>query len=270
MPRKIYYDMYPSVQSFKDEVIPKMKTVRKKKTEESDDKSDFGKQVAANKITNFYDLLPKNFVKKYHNPAYKKHLINIPFRMLIVGGSGAGKTSALMELIHRMKGTFNHIAVCCKSKEEPLYQYLEQKVGDAVSFHEGIDNIPDLDSFADMGQVLIVFDDLVLEKDQRKIEQYFIRARKVGGGVSCCYLTQSYFRTPKMIRAQCNYIILKKLGERRDLNLILSEFSLGIDKTKLGKMYKYAMSIPNSFLLIDVSPDIQDEKRFREGFLKFL
>jgi len=35
-------------------------------------------------------------------------------------------------------------------------------------------------------------------------------------------------------------------------------------------MYKYAMSIPNSFLLIDVSPDIPDEKRFREGFLKFL
>jgi hypothetical protein len=187
-----------------------------------------------------------------------------------VGGSGAGKTSALMELIRRMKNTFNHIAICCKSKEEPLYQYLEQKVGDGVSFYEGIDNIPDLDDFKDMGQSLIVFDDLVLEKDQRKIEQYFIRARKVGGGVSCCYLTQSYFRTPKMIRAQCNYIILKKLGERRDLNLILSEFSLGIDKDKLGKMYSHAMTVPNSFLLIDVSPDVQDERRFREGFLKFL
>jgi Poxvirus A32 protein len=257
MPRAKYLDGVPQ--------IPKKAPKPKSKVKVTDDEI-----IPSNKITNFYDLLPKNFVKKYHNPAYKKHLINIPFRMLIVGGSGVGKTSALMEIIHRMKNTFNFIAICCKSKEEPLYQYLEEKIGDSIEFYEGIDNIPDLSEFEDRGQSLIVFDDLVLEKDQKRIEQYFIRARKVGGGVSCCYLTQSYFRTPKMIRAQCNYIILKKLGEKRDLNLILSEFSLGVDKTDLASKYAAAMRVPNSFLLIDVSPDTQDVKRFREGFLKFL
>lgn len=255
MPRAKYLDGVPRISKKKASVKIKSK---------SDD------EIPSNKITNFYDLLPKNFVKKYHNPTYKEHLINIPFRMLIVGGSGAGKTSALMEIIHRMKNTFNFIAICCKSKEEPLYQYLEQKIGDAIEFYEGIDNIPELSEFEDRGQSLIVFDDLVLEKDQKRIEQYFIRARKVGGGVSCCYLTQSYFRTPKMIRAQCNYIILKKLGEKRDLNLILSEFALGIDKADLAMKYTQAMMVKNSFLLIDVSPDTQDTKRFREGFLRFL
>ena len=32
------------------------------------------------------------FLTKQHNPAYEKHHIKIPFRCLIVGNSGSGKT----------------------------------------------------------------------------------------------------------------------------------------------------------------------------------
>lgn len=224
--------------------------------------------MKSNKNKNYYNLIPKSLKKEYYNPNYKNHLISIPFRMCIIGGSGSGKTSTLLELLHRMNNTFEKIVVCLKNADEPLYSYLKLKAKDGVEFYEGIENIPDIDSFKGCGQTLIVFDDLVLDKNQSKIEQFFIRGRKIGDGISCCYLSQSYFKTPKNIRLQCGYFILKKLSSQRDLNMILSEFNLGVDKKQLIEMYKYATADPLSFLLIDI--DAPEENRFRNGFLEIL
>lgn len=232
--------------------------------------------MSKNKITNFYEKVPKSYFKKSHNPNFKNHLIKIPFRMLIIGASGSGKTNVAVEILrNRMNGTFENIIICCKSAEEPLYQWMRDELGEGIEIYEGIDNVPLLNSLEGYGQTLVIFDDLVLEKNQSVIEDYFIRGRKVGGGISCMYLTQSYFKTPKVIRLQCNYIILKKLSSDRDLKLILSEYSLGIDKDQLFKLYSYATGVPNSFLMIDIdSMGNQDKKiasrTFREGFLNLL
>jgi hypothetical protein len=218
---------------------------------------------------NYYEVIPSYFKKKYHNPKYKKHGIKIPFRGLIVGGTGAGKTNLLMEILHRMNGTFENIVVCCKSKAEPLYEYLEEK---GITFFEGSDEIPDISEFEDCGQTLIVFDDLVLEKDQSRIKEYFIRGRKMGEGISCCYLTQSYFSTPKVIRQQCNYIFLKKLGSVRDLKLILSEFTLGVSIEELAAMYAASTQNKEDFFMIDTEacPDGGDGVgKFRHNFQTF-
>lgn len=220
----------------------------------------------SNEINNFYTLIPDDLKKKYHNPNIANHLIKIPFRMLIIGGSGSGKTNTAMEVIHRMSGTFEKIVICCKSKAEPLYQFLETKIPpEQLEIYEGIENVPSVDNYKTVGQMLIIFDDLVLDKNQSEIEQYFIRGRKIGGGISCIYLSQSYFKTPKTIRLQCNYLILKKLSSKRDLAQILNEFSLGKDIKELAALYKDATINPLYFLLIDA--DAPDDKKFRKGFL---
>lgn len=229
----------------------------------------------SNKISNYYEHLPKEYKKKSHNPYFKNHRINIPFRMLIVGASGSGKTNVAIEILkNRMNKTFEKVIVCCKSANEPLYQWLKSDAPeDMFEIHEGIEEVPRLDDLAKYGQTLVIFDDLVLEKNQSVIEDYFIRGRKIGGGISCMYLTQSFFKTPKLIRLQCNYIILKKLASDRDLKLLLSEYSLGINQAQLLSMYDEAISVPNSFLLIDIdSMGNIDPKvsaySFREGFLR--
>lgn len=207
--------------------------------------------------------------RKYHNPGYKRHMLSVPFRALIIGSSGAGKTNCLLELIHRFSGTFERIVICTKDKNEPLYEFLEMKLGGkGVEIYEGSENIPALESFKNCGQSLICFDDLVLEKDQSVISQYFIRGRKIGGGVSCAYLSQSYYKTPKVIRLQIGYLFLKKLSSKRDLTMILSEVSIGTDIKGLTALYKKATEDPLSFLLIDIAAP--DEKRCRAGFLEIL
>ena len=60
-----------------------------------------------------------------HKKEYK-HKINLPFKMLIVGSSGSGKTQTLMNILKIMNGTFHNISIITKNKDEPLYNYLEE------------------------------------------------------------------------------------------------------------------------------------------------
>lgn len=200
--------------------------------------------------TNYYKLIK---TPKVHNPNFKEHGIIVPFRMIICGSSGSGKTNFLLDLIHRMSGTFTNIYVCLRSKDEPLYNFLEDRIKEGLTFYEvqGAGDIPDLDSLEE--QSLMVFDDLVSAgKDvQTKIAEYYIRARKKQ--VSCVYISQSYFAIPKIIRQQASYIVLKKINSSKDLSLILKEFPLDIKIDELKRIYASASKGIEQFLLIDIN-----------------
>lgn len=217
-----------------------------------------------NEVKNYYKFIPKNLKPKYYNPNYEKHKIILPARILCIGGSGSGKTNTLIHFIHITSGTFEYIALCVKSKEEPLYLYLEDKLKDRLDIFENGD-IPDIESFQDKGQSLIIFDDLILQKDQKKIEEYFIRGRKVGGGITMFYLSQSYYKIPKIIRINSNYLIIKKLSSKKDLSLILNEYNINTPIEKILKMYEIATSKKEDSLLIDIDADEND--KFRRNFL---
>jgi hypothetical protein len=229
------------------------------------------KKKDPNAITNIYKKIPKSLIPKYHNPNFENHKLNHPFRMTVVGSSGAGKTNCAVEIIKRMNDTFGKITVVTKNADEPIYNFLKTKIPpDQFSIFEGIDNVPDLDSYDCDQQHLVIFDDLVLEKNQKKIEEYFIRGRKIACGISMMYLTQSYYKTPKTIRLNSNYLILKKLASKRDLNLILSEVNIGITKEQLMNVYKYCVCDGDfvNFMLIDC--DAPNENKFRKNFLEII
>jgi DNA polymerase III delta prime subunit len=215
-------------------------------------------------MVDYYKVMPKKYLLKTHNPNFKDHKLNLPFRMLIIGGSGAGKTQTLMNLIRVMNGTFNNIHIITKNKEEPLYEYLESKVDHGLTITEGIDSAPNLDDFYRTEQSLIVMDDLVLEKNQKQLEQYFIRARKLN--CSLVYLSQSYFAVPKMIRMNLNYLIIKRLNTLQDLFRMMREYSLGVSKDALVDLYQHSIQDnKQDFLLVDLDSEPKD--RFRFNFL---
>ena len=217
--------------------------------------------VSKNGMVDYYKVMPRKFLLQSHNPNFKDHKLNLPFRMLIIGGSGAGKTQTLMNLIRVMNGTFNNIHIITKNKDEPLYNYLESKVDTGLSITEGIDSAPNLDEFDKKEQSLIVMDDLVLEKNQKQLEQYFIRARKLN--CSLVYLSQSYFGVPKMIRMNLNYLIIKRLNTLQDLFRMMREYSLGVSKDVLVDLYQHSIQDnKQDFLLVDLDSEPKDGFRF--------
>jgi hypothetical protein len=212
---------------------------------------------------NFYE---KKDIKKYlltnHNPNYDLHHIVLPFRMLIIGCSGSGKTHTFVNLLHNMGKTFQNIHIITKNKNEPLYNYLEEKLGKkGLIISEGISSLPDLDDYDKNEQSLIVLDDLVLEKNQKKISDYYIRCRKLN--INVIYISQDYYSVDKIIRRNLNYLIIKQVSSLRDLRLNISEYSIGIDKELMEKLYKYCTNEKSKFMMIDLE---HKEYRFRKGF----
>ena len=212
---------------------------------------------------NWYEKIPKKYLNKSHNPHYDSHHISIPFRGLIIGNSGSMKTNTLLNLIYNMPDTFERIVICLKSKDEPLYNYLGDKLKDnGIDIVEGLENLPDVDTFDKTVQSLVVLDDLVLEKNQKQIEEFYIRARKKG--CSLLYISQSYFLTPKTIRNNLTHIFIKQVSSLKNLTRIMSEYALGIDKKVFKDMYNLCTHNKSDFLLVDL--EASDPKmRFRKN-----
>lgn len=226
-------------------------------------------KVNTGKIVNMYDKIPKHLLEKVYNPNYDLHKLKLAFRMCIVAPSGSGKTNFLVNLIHLFScgnnGTFSTIHIITKNADEPLYKWINSKC-DQIIIKEGLNNTPKLDDFDKSVNHLVVWDDLVLSKDLSMVENYYIRARKLN--VSVIFISQSYFKIPKIIRNNCSYMVLLKLSGNREVNMILSEFGLGITKEELLQLYKFATAEKFSPLLIDMEEDV--DKRFRKGLLEIL
>ena len=224
-------------------------------------------------IRNMYEVVKReepSLLHRAENPNFAVHHISLPFRAVIVAPSGSGKTNFLLNMISLFsqgKGTFSKIFVCTKDADEPLYNFLGKK-SDSIVISEGVSSLPKLDAktFDKTENALVVIDDLVLSKNLDSVCDYYVRFRKLG--VSVVFISQSFFKIPKIIRGNCSLVIILKLSGQRDANLILSEFSLGITKQQLLDLYEYATSQKFSALVVDLEAD--KSKRFRKNFDEFL
>ena len=164
---------------------------------------------------NIYKLLPKKYLQSpYINPN-KKLPIKHPCRLCIVGGSGAGKTQSLIWFIEQSKA-FHKIYLYAKKLDEPLYQYLidewenrsRKQKQTLIEYSEELEQVVSLDEIDESIQNLIIFDDMIVEKNLKHVEELFIRGRK--SNCSIVFISQSYFAIPQTIRQNSNYFLLTK------------------------------------------------------------
>ena len=75
------------------------------------------------KIKNYYDLLDKGLKRENKfDKNYKKHYIQPNSMICCVGGTGSGKTNALIDFLTRKNEAFYDIIIFSGSTtEEPLY-----------------------------------------------------------------------------------------------------------------------------------------------------
>ena len=163
-------------------------------------------------MINFEDYTNENKIE--HNSKWP-HITDHPYRVLIVGGSGSGKTNPLLNLINNqilMKDTY-----IAKDPYEAKYQYLINKrekvrldhFKDPKAFMEYSNDMQDVyKNIEDYNpgkkrKILIVFDDMIADMINNKklnpvVTELFIRGRKLN--ISTVFITQSYFKVPKDVR----------------------------------------------------------------------
>ena len=149
---------------------------------------------------------------EYTNQNEKEHNLNWPYipdhpyRILIIGGSGTGKTNALLNLINNQQD-IDKTHLYAKDPYEDKYQYLinkRERVGinhlndpkvfieysnDMHKVYKNIDNYnPDKEN-----KILIFFDDMMADMINNKklnsiVTESFIRGRKLN--ISLIFITQ--------------------------------------------------------------------------------
>ena len=189
---------------------------------------------------------------KEYNPSFRNHEIHLFKHFLFCGGTGTGKSNAVINLILSMQGCFNHIHIYTADINEKLYRMLKDKLKDQLTLEE-ISKIPPLEQQKNFqGQQLLIIDDFITQNKKvlNTIEEYAIRSRKKL--FTCCFLTQSFYTCPKKIREQIRYLVLLKLCDKRNFNLIVSTLDTDIDGDIIKKCIKNATKEELNVCLIDL------------------
>ena len=225
------------------------------------------------KVTNWYEKLSphlKDDTKLDKN--FKTHMILPNSMILAIGGTGSGKSLALMEFIHRKSDAFHEIIIFTGStSEEPLYKALKEKMPE-VEIYTKIEELPALTDFDanDKHEKLIVFDDFINlpKKDMSKINHYLTAGRKYHFTVFL--MAQNYKEVSKTIIRNVNYFILFKLNDNITIDNIIRNHNVGlIPKDRFKAMYVRATSQPRNFFMIDLKTT-DPKLRYRHNFLNFM
>ena len=79
------------------------------------------------------DSITKENNNKKHNEKWS-YIPDLPYKILIIGGSGSGKRNALINLINEQKD-IDKIYFYARDLSEPMYEYLIKKRKDAKIKH---------------------------------------------------------------------------------------------------------------------------------------
>ena len=189
-------------------------------------------------VINFYSKIGSGNSKSLHPKTWKNHHIYNNSMILCIGGTGAGKSNALLNYIHRSSGEFFQIIICSFSTtDEPLYNMLHEKEPQ-VTLINNIEDVPDLKIFDNKHKdkpKLIVFDDFINlpDKDMRKINDYLTSGRKFGFTV--WLMAQDYVSVPKIIIRNINYFILFRINDNVSINNIIRNHNIGDIDPKIIK-----------------------------------
>lgn len=134
------------------------------------------------------------------------------------------------------------------------------------SFFETAEDVPDPRDLNAEKKNLMVFDDLLLEK-QNTCEKYYIRGRH--SNVDSFYLTQNYFKLLRQtIRENANFICLFPQDLKNINHIYNDHVSIDMSKEEFRHLCKASWEMPHGFVVIDLSSNKCNGK-YRSGFDRF-
>ena len=209
-----------------------------------------------------------------------------PYRILIIGSSGSGKTNFLLNLIENQPD-IDKIHLYAKDPYESKYQYLINK-RESVSInhfnspkafteyssdmHDVYKNIGDYNPDKE-NKILIVFDDMIADMIHNKklhstVAEFFIRGRKLN--ISLVFITQSYFKVPKDTRLNTSHFFIAKIPNKRELQKITTNHSSDINTKDFTNICRKCTSEQYSFLVNDTTLAPNNPLSFKKTFLVYI
>ena len=202
-------------------------------------------------MINFDNYVSENKTEHNRNwPHIPDHLYRI---LIIIGGSGSGKTNLLLNLIED-QSDIDKIYLYAKDLYEAKYQYLIdicEKLGiDHFDNPKAYIEYPNdmRDAYKNIGEynphpenkILIVFDDMIADMvNNRKLDsvvtEVFIRGRKLN--ISLVFITRSYFKVPKDVRLNTTHFSVAKILNKRELQQIAIYHSSDIIALKISLIF---------------------------------
>ena len=229
-------------------------------------------------MINFDEYTNENRIKHNLNWSY---IPDHSYRILIIGGSGTGKTNALLNLIHNQPD-IDKIYLYAKDLYEDKYQYLINKresagiihLNDPKAFIEYLNDMHKVYKNIDKynpdkeNKVLIVFDDMIADMISNKklnsvVTELFIRGRKLN--IYLVFITQSYFKIPKDVRSNSTHFFIMKSPNKRELQQTAINHSSDINTKDSINIYEKCTDKPYSFLVIDTTLPSNNLLRFRKN-----
>ena len=231
-------------------------------------------------MINFDDYTNENIIE--HNSKWT-YIPDHPYRILIIGGSGSGKTNALLNLIIN-QSDIDKIHLYGKDPYEKKYQYLINKrekvrinhFNDPKAFMEYSNDMQDVCKNTEdynpikKRKVLIIFDDMIADMINNNklnpiVTELFIRGRKLN--ISIVFITQSYFKVPKDVRLNSTHFFIMKIPNKRELQQIALNHSSDIDFKDFMNIYNKSTKEPYSFLVNDTTLPSDNPLRVRKNLL---
>ena len=245
----------------------------------------------------------KTAVVRHNHPLLPKSI-----RGLIIGKSGCGKTTLLMNLLlnpgwldyDRLfvfgKSLFQTEYIILKkameeklSKENitsifehsemirdsgiPISRLIEEisktknnKTDIECYFYDQAEDVPDPRDLDSNDKNLMIFDDLLLEK-QNMCENYYTRGRH--SNIDCFYLAQNYFKLPRQtIRENANFMCIFPQDRKNISHMYSDHVANDMSLEEFRDLCKKAWGKQHGFLVIDLSSKLENGK-YRSGFNDF-
>lgn len=207
-----------------------------------------------------------------------------PCRILMVGGSGQGKSNLALNMLYKPMLVFDKLYVYSSMISQSKYLFLkrhydlldemvkkecdiEQKtIMKWQDTLEGIDKI--LDELDADYKNLILIDDFSCapsKTEQAAIDILYTKCRHKN--CSIVILTQLYFRAPasRPVRNNITHAILFQNYNAAELQLLQKELGSDLPRGEFKKLYNYILSKKFNFMVIDNETD-NKRKRYRNGF----
>lgn len=188
-----------------------------------------------------------------------------PFTLIAAAPTKSGKTRLVKRIVEHSSEIITpppeQIIWCYSIFQDTYNSLLKNKL---VVLHEGLPSLEGLKKSKDIPKLLIL-DDLMIDAAGKKNELnklFTVYAHHLN--CSCIHIVQNlFFSNLRSARINCHYLLLlRNPADKLQISTLARQLFPG-NTDVLLQAYKDAVQKPYGYLLIDVSPEIDDRLRIR-------